>query len=115
MGFFGSLIGGASSGRNKALLLYKRGMAKAKKQDHKGAIDDYSATIESSDGPADVKAMALYNRALVYAAAKEHAKAIDDLQSLLALATTPANVRAAADEKLKKMKRRSGPGTATAP
>ena len=62
MGFFDSLVGRDTS-RNKALALYKRGMEKAKKQNHQGAIDDYSAAIDLSEGPGDVRAMALSDRA----------------------------------------------------
>ena len=92
---------------HSAMSLYKRGMAKAKKHDQDGAIDDYSAAIDMSDAPPDVKAMALYNRALVHAATRDNIKAIDDLKMLLAMAAIPTNVRAAADEKLKRIERRS--------
>ncbi len=107
MGFLDSLIGRGSN-HGKAMSLYKRGMVKAKKHDHKGAIDDYSATINMSDAPYDVIAMALYNRALVHAAVKDNAKAIDDLNSVLAMTEIPANVKTAADEKLQRMNRRAG-------
>ena len=43
------------SNRGKALSLYKRGMAKAKKHDHQGAIDDYTTTIGMPDTPANVE------------------------------------------------------------
>ena len=111
MGFFDSLVGRDTS-RSKALALYKRGMEKAKKQNHQGAIDDYSAAIDLSEGPADVRAMAIYNRALVYAAAKDNSKAVDDLKRLLELPETPANVKTAAGEKLKRLNRRIDKGGA---
>ena len=38
-------LSGNSSNLSKALSPYKRGMAKAKKHDHQGAIDDYTKTI----------------------------------------------------------------------
>ncbi len=104
MGFLNSLTG-RGYGRSKALTLYKRGMVKAKKHDHEGAIEDYSAAIDLSDAPRDVTAMALYNRALVHAAARDIAKAIDDLNVLLAKAEIPTNVKAAADEKLQRIER----------
>ena len=45
---------GHFSNRGKALSLYKRGMAKAKKHDHQGAIDDYTATIGMPHAPASM-------------------------------------------------------------
>jgi hypothetical protein len=106
MGFFNSLIG-HGSGRSKAMTMYKRGMAKAKKHDFEGAIDDYSAAIDISGAPSDVIAMAMYNRALVHAAAKNSPKAIDDLNEVLGMADLPASIKSAADEKLKRINRRS--------
>jgi tetratricopeptide (TPR) repeat protein len=106
MGFFESMVN-RGSGRSKALALYKRGMAKAKKRDHGGAIEDYSASIDMSDAPPDVTAMALYNRAIAYAAAKDTDRALDDLNAVLAMTELPANIKAAANEKLKRITRRS--------
>ncbi len=60
MGWFGSFFRRDTS--HSAMSLYKRGMAKAKKHDHEGAIANYSAAIDMSDAPPDVKAMALYVR-----------------------------------------------------
>ena len=40
---------GHFSNRGKALSVYKRGMGKAKKHDHQGAIDDYTTTIGMPD------------------------------------------------------------------
>jgi tetratricopeptide (TPR) repeat protein len=96
-----------SSDRGRGLWLYKRGMAKAKKRDHKGAIDDYTATIDMDGIPADVKAMALYNRGVVHAAAGNNPKAIDDLNAVLAMAEPLENVKTAAKQKLVRMERRS--------
>ncbi len=104
MSFFESLIG-RNSGRNKALSLYKRGMAKAKHHDRQGAIDDYSAAINLADTSPDVQAMALYNRALVHAASKDSAMATDDLKAVLAMADVPANVKSAARDKLRRLDR----------
>ena len=56
-------LAGHFSNRGKAMTLYRRGMAKAKKRNHRGAIDDYSKTLGMPDTPNDVKAMVLYNRA----------------------------------------------------
>ena len=67
------------SNRGQPLPLYKRGMAKAEKHDHQGAIDDYTMVIGMPETPADVKAMALYNRALVHVATGDDRKGVDDL------------------------------------
>jgi len=98
------------TGRGKALLLYRRGMARAKKHDHQGAIDDYTALIDMPNTPPDVKAMALYNRALVYsadAADENNSKAIKDLNMVLATAKAPTDVKTEARRKLERMKRQS--------
>jgi hypothetical protein len=95
------------TGRGKALLLYRRGMARAKKHDHQGAIDDYTATVDMPNAPTDVKAMALYNRALVYAAVEDNPKAIDDLNKVLATVEAPAEIKTEARRKLERMKRQS--------
>ena len=39
------------SGGGKALSLYRRGMTRAKKHDHQGAIDDYTAMIAMPNAP----------------------------------------------------------------
>lgn len=106
MGFFKSLLNRGTS-RSKALALYKRGMLKAKEHDHGGAIKVYSAAIEMSDAPGDVTGMALYNRALSYAAAKDNHRARDDLKAVLAMKELPNNIKVAADQKLKRLARRS--------
>lgn len=94
------------SSRGKALSLYRRGMARAKKHDHQGAIDDYTATIDMPDTPSDVKAMALYNRALVHVAAGDDRKGVDDLDAVLAMAEALANVKTMARQKLAKLESR---------
>jgi len=81
------------------------GMARAQRQDHQGAIDDYVAIIDVPNGPSDVKSMALYNRALVYAADGDDEKATDDLNLVLAMAKTPTEVKTEARRKLERMKR----------
>lgn len=96
-----------SSDRAKGLWLYKRGMEKAKKHDHGGAIDDYTAAVEMDGVPPDVKAMALYNRGVVHAAAGDTPKAIDDLSAVLAMAEPLENIKTAARQKLVRMERRS--------
>ena len=101
---------GHFSNRGKALSLYKRGMVKARKKDHQGAIDDYTTTIGLPDAPADVKAMSLYNRALVHVAAGDDRKGVDDLDAVLAMmddALVMVNVKTMAREKLARMEFRS--------
>ena len=87
--------------------LYKRGMARAKKHDHQGAIGDYTAAIEMPDTPADLKAMALYNRATVYAVVGEKSKATDDLNVVLAMPQELTDIKTEARRKLMRMERRS--------
>jgi hypothetical protein len=94
------------SSRAKALSLYRRGMVRAKKHDHHGAIDDYTATVDMPYAPSDVKAMALYNRALVHVAAGDDRKGVDDLDAVLAMAEARANVKTMARQKLAKLESR---------
>jgi hypothetical protein len=95
------------SNRTKALSLYKRGMKKATKRDHQGAIADYTATIGLPDTPADVIAMVLYNRALVYVATGEDRKGAEDLEAVLAMKEGLVNVKTMARQKLARMESRS--------
>ncbi len=107
MGFF-NWLKSRSSHRGKGLWLYKRGMEKAKKRDHTGAIDDYTATVDMEGIPPDVKAMALYNRAAVRDASGDSPQAVDDLNAVLAMAEPLEKVKTAAKQKLMRMERRSG-------
>lgn len=95
--------------RRKALCAYKRGMARAKRRNHEGALADYTAAIEMQDVPADLRAMALYNRALVYAAAGDVDRGVCDLDAVLAMdgAVTIVNIKTLARQKLAKMKSRT--------
>ena len=95
------------SDRGKAMSLYKRGMAKAKKHDHQGAIDDYTTTIGIPETPANVRAMVLYNRALVYVATGEFRKGADDLDAVIAMDEAPVSVKTRARQKLAKREIRS--------
>ena len=94
------------SNRGRCLWIYSEAIAKAKKHDRKGAIDDYTAAIDMRDVPPDVKAMALYNRALGHTAAKDNHMAIDDLNAVLAMAEPLDHVKTAAKQKLVRMERR---------
>lgn len=95
------------SQRRKAMSLYKRGMAKAKRHDHQGAIEDYTSTIQMPDTPADLMAMLLYNRAIVYVAAGDERQGTDDLEAVLAMQEAVVNVKTMAREKLARMASRS--------
>jgi hypothetical protein len=97
---------GHFSNRGKALSLYRRGMARAKKRDHQGAIADYTTTIGMTDTPADVKAMVLYNRALVHVATGDNRKGVDDLGAVVAMDEAPVNVKTMARQKLAKLESR---------
>lgn len=90
------------SNRGRALSLYKRGMAKAKKHDHQGAIDDYTATIGLPNTPANVKAMVLYNRALVHVATGDFNKGVEDLDAIMEMDEAPVGVKIRARKKLAK-------------
>ena len=91
------------SGRGKAMSLYKRGMAKAKKHDHRGAIEEYTTVIGMSGAPADLLAMVLYNRALVHVAAGDDQKGAVDLDAVLAMNEPLENVKTMARQKLDRM------------
>jgi tetratricopeptide (TPR) repeat protein len=102
MGLFDWLGGG-----NKAMALYKKGMEKAKKRDHAGAIQDYTAAIDQPHASSEVLAMTRYNRALVYAAMGDNVKAEADLNEVLAAPEQHANIKAMAKQKLARMGTRS--------
>lgn len=86
--------------------MYQRGMGRAKKHDHQGAIQDYTATIEMVDAPQDIIAMSLYNRALVYVASGEDQQATTDLNALLAMNAGQVNIRTMAKQLLFRMRAR---------
>ena len=94
--------------RGKAMSLYKRGMARAKKRDHQGAIEDYTTVIGMPGTPADLMAMVLFNRALVNVAAGDDRKGADDLDAVLAMNEAFVNVKTMARRKLARMDSRSG-------
>ena len=94
-------------GRGRAEFLYQRGMRKAKKCDHAGALRDYTTTIDMPGIPADLRAMLLYRRALVHVAAGDEAKGTDDLESLLAMKQAVVNVKTMARQELAKIASRS--------
>jgi hypothetical protein len=103
-------LSGNFSQRGKALSRYRRGMRHARMHAHSQAIDDYTAVINTSNVPRDVRAMALYNRALVHAAAGDELTATDDLRAVLATDASPESVRNAARQKLQRMSRQHREG-----
>jgi len=114
MNFFKRLLGGGSV-RDTAMSLYKRGLAKGKKRDQQGAIEDYTAAINSPEVPTDVRAMALYNRALLYASMKHIPKAAEDLRAVMAMEEPLSKIKAAAKQTLDRFQRQQGAGTAAPP
>jgi hypothetical protein len=86
-------------------------MAKANKHDYEGAIADYSAAVQVSDIPTDVKAMALYNRALSYSAIHKDARAAEDLAAMLEMPGLPANIKNRAQQRRERIQQRDKRGT----
>ena len=99
------------SRRELALARYRSGMAKAKKENYSGAIEDYTASIRAPGIPIDVKAMALYNRALAYSAMHDTDNANKDLAEVLKIPGLPENIRTAAGQRQERLRRRSSSGT----
>ena len=99
--------------RSAVLSLFKRGLARGKKQNRQGAMDDYTAVIDRVDAPSDVRAMALYNRGLLHAGQKNLLSATDDLQAVLAMEAAPHDVKSAAGRTLDRMRRQQGNPTAS--
>ena len=95
------------SNRGKALSLCRRGMARSKKHDHQGGIEDYTTTIGMPDTPTDLKAIALDNRALVHVPAGDYPKDVDNLDAVLAMDEVMVNVKTMARQTLAKMGSRS--------
>ena len=91
------------SKRGRAISLYKRGLAKARRHDHHGAIVDYTTTIAMADSPIDVRAMALYNRALMYFASDDAKQGVADLNAVLAMKEMLINVKSMARQKLARL------------
>jgi len=94
--------------RDAALSLFRRGLARGKKHNRQGAMEDYSAVIDMPDAPADVRAMALYNRGLLHAGQKRLLNATDDLQAILAMEAAPHDVKSAAGKTLDRIHRQQG-------
>jgi hypothetical protein len=94
---------------------YKRGLRRTEKHDQQGAMEDFTAAIESPGAPNDLRAMALYNRALLFAAADKSSEAVDDLNAVLAMADPLREIKLAARRRLDRMQhQRSIVGNSTA-
>ena len=100
-------IVGCFSNRQKALAIYKRGVAKARRHDHRAAIDDYTSAIGVSGVPDDVKAMALYHRALAHVAIDDTCRGAEDLDDVLEMPNAPAQIKTEAVRKLARMQQRA--------
>lgn len=92
---------GWSNGRSSGLALFKRGLASASHHENDpDAIEHYTAAIDTTDVPQDIKAMALYNRALLHAGQKDFAMAIADLNAVLDIPAPLRQIKSAARQKL---------------
>jgi hypothetical protein len=103
MGLIKWLFGGRSA-RSAALSLYKRGLRCTKKHDQHGAMEGFTAAIESPGAPEDLRAMALYNRALLFAALDKFSEAVDDLNAILGMADPLREIKLAARRRLDRMR-----------
>jgi hypothetical protein len=79
--------------RGRALSMYRQGMRLATEHNHRAAIEEYTAAIELTGVPADVKAMALFNRGLVHMASGDYHKNVDDSEAFMAMDEVPRNVK----------------------
>ena len=81
------------------IALYRSGIAKASKGDHRGAIADYAAAVGIPNLPSDLKAMVVYNRAVAYSAIHEEERAAEDVAAVLHMPGCPALIRVYAQER----------------
>jgi hypothetical protein len=116
-GLFMSLFqwfGWSRSVRSQVLSFYKRGLARTKNDDSKGALVDFTSVIELADAPSDVRAMAQYNRALLYAAAGDIGSAVADLNAVLNCPEPLREIKLAAKRRLERMHTRTPPDSSAA-
>jgi len=92
--------------RKMVLSLYRQGMARAKRHDHRGAIDVYAKAIDMPDTPTEVKAMVLCNCTLVLVATGDVRRAVGNFETVVAIDEAPVNVMTMARQKLAKMESR---------
>lgn len=93
-------VAGLFSSRQRGLAIYKRGIARAQRRNHQGAIKDYTTAIGMPSSSAEFRAIVLYNRALVYVVSGEVERGIVDLEALLAIDEAAVNVKSMARQKL---------------
>ena len=88
--------------RGRASWLYRRGVKKAKKRNHQGAIADYTSTIDLRVMSPDELAMVLYHRAIGFFAIGDHPRGTEDLETVLAMdkSILSANVKTMARQML---------------
>ena len=98
---------GMFSSRQKSLGRYRDAMAKSKKKDYAGAIEDYGVVIAAKDVPDDIKAMSVYNRSLAYDALGRHAEAAKDLDTMLSMPGVPERVKNEATLRRERLRKRS--------
>lgn len=84
----------------KARSLLRRGRARAKRHNYRGAIDDFTAAVALPTVPNNVKSMVLYERALAYQATGDKLKEARDLNVILAMADAPGKMLSLARRKL---------------
>ena len=90
--------------RGKAVAIYKKGLAKASREDNSGAIKAFTQVIELRFAPKDIASMALFNRGLVLVASGEKTKGVVDLELVLEMENSPSNVRTMARQELARIK-----------
>ena len=103
MNFFKWLTQGRSV-RSVVMSSYKRGLSRAGKNNPTGAMEDFTAVINTRDAPEDVKAMALYNRALIYTATNQTSKAMADLNAVMAMPEPLREIKSAARKRLDRVR-----------
>lgn len=92
---------------DQANTFYKRGMVKADKHNHAGAIEDYTAALNVPGVVPEMQAMILYNRGLVYVAAGMAKQGADDLNAVIQMEAAAENVKRAAQRKLARIQSRT--------
>lgn len=90
-----------------ATMYYKRGMRKAQKHEHAGAIEDYTNALKAEDIVPEMKAMILYNRGLVLVASGKGREGAEDLNAVIEMDAAAENVKRAAHRKLARIQSRT--------
>jgi hypothetical protein len=93
-------LGASTTGLSR----FRRGAVLANQHDSPGAMEQYTAAIETPGVLDDVKAMALYNRALLFSASKDWEQAEADLNAILAMPAPLRQFKSAAHQKLDRMR-----------